>query len=57
MGAQSDFIAEPFVPNEKYKAEQGARVQHLLAAGISPEQIAKMFSIPLELLPGQKLEP
>jgi len=57
MGAQSDFIAEPFVPDEKYKAEQAARVQHLLATGISPEQIAKMFSIPLELLPGQKLKP
>jgi len=54
MGAQSDFIAEQFVPNEQYKAEQAARVQRLLAAGVSPEQVAKMFSIPIDLLLDQK---
>ena len=26
MGAQSDFIAEQFVPNEQYKAQQMAMV-------------------------------
>jgi hypothetical protein len=51
MGAQSDFIAEQFVPDEQYKAEQVLRVKHLLAAGVSAEQIAKMFSIPLDSLP------
>lgn len=50
MGAQSDFIAEQFVPSEPYKAEQRARVQALLAAGLSPEQVAKMFSISYEVL-------
>ena len=50
MGAQSDFIAEQFVPSEPYKARQRARVQALLAAGLSPEQVAKMFSISYEVL-------
>jgi hypothetical protein len=57
MGAQSDFIAEQFIPSEQYKAEQMARVQKLLAAGLSPEQVAKMFSIPFELLSSQKPNP
>jgi hypothetical protein len=57
MGAQSDFIAEQFVPSELYTAEQMARAQHLLSAGVSPEQVAKMLSIPLDLLPGQKHNP
>ena len=57
MGAQSDFIAEQFVPGELYKAEHMARVQYLLAAGMSPEQVAKMLSIPLDLLSGQKHNP
>jgi hypothetical protein len=50
MGAQSDLVAEQFIPNEQYKAEQMARARKLVAAGESPEQVAKMFSIPLELL-------
>lgn len=57
MGAQSDFIAEQFVLSEQYKAEQMARVQHLLSTGLSPEQVAKMFSIPFDLLSGQKHNP
>jgi len=57
MGAQSDFIAEQFVPSERYKSEQMARVQHLLATGLSPEQIAKMFSISVDLLLDQKQNP
>ncbi len=57
MGAQSDFIAEQFTPSEQYKAEQMARVQKLLAAGVSPEQVAKMFSIPFDMLSSQKAEP
>jgi hypothetical protein len=50
MGAQSDFIAEQFVPTEAYKAQQMAMVQKLLASGVDPQQIAKMFSIPFDLL-------
>jgi hypothetical protein len=57
MGGQSDFIAEQFIPSEQYKAEQMARVQKLLAAGLSPEKVAKMFSIPFELLSSQKPNP
>jgi len=50
MGAQSDFIAKQFIPNEQYKAQQMAMVQKLLASGVDPEQVAKMFSIPFDLL-------
>jgi hypothetical protein len=57
MGAQSDFIAEQFVPSEQYKTEQLVRAQHLLGAGMSPEQVAKMCSIPIDLLSGQKPNP
>jgi hypothetical protein len=54
MGAQSDFIAEQFVPGEQYKATQMAMVQKLLASGVNPEQVASMFSVPFDLLPGEK---
>lgn len=54
MGAQSDFIAEQFVPDEQYKAQQAAMVERLIAAGVDPEQIARMFFIPVDLLPGKK---
>jgi hypothetical protein len=54
MGAQSDFIAEQFVPNEQYKAQQMAMVQKLLASGVDPEQVAKMFSIPFDLLSNEQ---
>ena len=57
MGAQSDFTTEQFVPSEQYTAEQMARTQHLLSAGVSLEQVAKMFSIPFDLLSGQKRNP
>ena len=56
MGAQSDFIAEPFVPSEEYKAQQHEMVRKLLASGISREQIAKMFAVPFDLLPQEKPE-
>jgi hypothetical protein len=51
MGAQSDFIAETFVPDEDYRAQQMVRARHLLATGMSREQVAAMLSISLELLP------
>ncbi|MGA1984100.1 MAG: hypothetical protein ABSG84_16745 [Acidobacteriaceae bacterium] len=54
MGAQSDFIAEQFVPSEVYKAQQMDMVRKLLASGASPEQIAKMFSVPFDLLSDEK---
>jgi hypothetical protein len=54
MGAQSDFIAEQFVPSEQYKAQQMAMVQKLTAAGVNPEQLEKMFFIPVDVLAGEK---
>jgi len=54
MGAQSDFIAEAFVPSEDYKAKQRAMVEKLISAGASPEEVARLFHVPVELLPGEK---
>ena len=54
MGAQSDFIAEKFVPDDRYKAQQRTMVQRLIAAGIPPEQLEKMFLVPYDLIPGEK---
>jgi hypothetical protein len=56
MGAESDSIAEQFVPSEQYKAQQMAMVQRLMAAGLKPEQIARMFFVPFDLLSGDKPE-
>ena len=53
MGAQSDFIAEQFVPSEQYKAQQMAMVQKLIAAGLNPEQLERMFFIPVDRLSGE----
>jgi hypothetical protein len=50
MGAQSDHIAEKFVPSEEYKAQQMAMVQRLTAAGANLEQLEKMFFVPVEVL-------
>jgi hypothetical protein len=54
MGAQSDYIAEQFVPSEEYKAQQMAMVQRLTAAGVNPEQLEKMFFVPVEVLSSEK---
>jgi hypothetical protein len=54
MGAQSDFIAEQFVPSEHYVAQQLAMVHKLVAAGVNPEEVARMFSIPVDLLSEEK---
>ena len=56
MGAQSDFIAEQFVPSEEYKARQMAPVQSLIAAGVKPEQIADMFLVSPDALSGENPE-
>jgi hypothetical protein len=50
MGAQSDFIAEQFVPSEEYKAQQTAMVEKLTAAGMNPEQLEKLFFLPVDRL-------
>jgi hypothetical protein len=56
MGAQSDFIGESFVPNDHYKAQQLAMAQRLTAAGVSSEQLERMFFVPCDLLSGKKPE-
>jgi 3-oxoacyl-(acyl-carrier-protein) synthase len=45
LWAESDTIAEQFVPSERHRAQQKAMAQALTAAGLSPEQIANMLSV------------
>jgi len=45
LWAESDSIAEQFVPSESYKAQQKAMAQTLLAAGLTPEQVAAMLFV------------
>jgi hypothetical protein len=54
LWAESDSIAEQFVPNERYKAQQRAMAQTLLAAGLNPEQIAAMLFVPEDLSSGDE---
>ena len=54
MGAQSDFIGEKFVPSEQYKAQQTEMVQKLVAAGLNPEQLEKLFLVPADLISDKK---
>jgi len=54
MGAKSDFIAEQFVPSEDYKAQQIAMAQKLIAGGLSPERVARLFSVSVDLLSVKK---
>lgn len=54
MGAESDSIAEQFVPSERYKAQQRVMAQTLIAAGLTPEQIASMFFVPVDLPSDEK---
>jgi hypothetical protein len=54
MGAKSDFIAEQFVPSEDYKAQQIATAQKLIAGGLSPEQVARLFFVSVDLLSVKK---
>jgi hypothetical protein len=54
LWAESDIIAEQFVPSEHYKAQQRLMAQTLTAAGLNPEQIANMLSVPVDLPSGEK---
>ena len=54
MGAQSDFIAERFVPDDAYKAQQRAMAARLIAAGARPEEVAAMFLVTVDEVPGDK---
>jgi hypothetical protein len=57
MGAQSDFIAEQFVPSEAYQAQQRAMSEHLLAAGVAPTELPDLFLFPTDLLAPEIPEP
>ena len=54
MGAQSDFIAEQFVPTEEYRAQQMAMAQKLIAAGMNSEQLETLFLVPADQLSVEK---
>ena len=54
MGAQSDFIAEPFIPTEQYIAQQMAMAQKLAVMGVGPEQLEEMFFMSTNVLSGEK---
>jgi hypothetical protein len=56
LWAESDTIAEQFVPSERYKAQQRMIAQTLTAAGLSPEQIERMLFVPLVSPPREKSE-
>jgi hypothetical protein len=53
MWAESDSIAEQFVPSERHKAQQRVMAQTLIAAGLSPERVASMLFLPFELISGE----
>lgn len=50
MGAQSDFISESFVPEERHREHQLAMARALIADGVAPGQVAAMLSLPFDLL-------
>jgi orotate phosphoribosyltransferase len=54
MGAESDAVSEQFVPNERYKAQQRGMVETLTAAGLNPQKIAGMLSVPVDLPPAER---
>jgi hypothetical protein len=54
MGAQSDFIAEQFVPSEEYKGQQMAMAQRLTVMGVGPEQLEEMFFMSTDVLSGER---
>jgi hypothetical protein len=54
LWAESDTIAEQFVPSERYKAQQRAMAETLIAAGLSPEQVASMLFVPNDPLSSEE---
>ncbi|MGC1873017.1 MAG: hypothetical protein WA700_18825 [Acidobacteriaceae bacterium] len=53
-GAESNFVAEKFVPSEKYKAQQAGMAEALMSAGLDREQMKAMFLLPLDAPSGEK---
>jgi hypothetical protein len=56
LWAESDAISEQFVPSERLKAQQRAMAESLIAAGLSPEQVASMLFVPNDLPSNEKSE-
>ena len=54
MGAQSDFIAEQFIPSDSYKAQQARMTQALLTSGVPPKQLEDLFLVRMHLVPTTK---
>jgi hypothetical protein len=56
MGAQSDFISEPFVPSERYKAQQRGMAETIAAA--TPEETVHTSKqkVPPHLIPDGNLQ-
>ncbi len=54
MGSDSDTISEQFVPSERYKAQQLAMTETLIAAGFTQEQIDAMFPVPMGVPSNEK---
>jgi len=52
MGGKDDFIAEIFVPDEGYKAQQRSMVAKLIASGVNRDEVAGMFAVPFDLIVG-----
>jgi uncharacterized membrane protein len=53
-GAESNFVAEQFVPSEKYKTQQSGMAEALVSAGLNREQMKAMFLLPPDALSGEK---
>jgi hypothetical protein len=47
-GAERNFVAEPFVPSEEYRAQQAGMARNLVARGLNSEQIQGMFLLPVD---------
>jgi hypothetical protein len=56
LWAESDSIAEQFVPSERYRAQQREMAETLIAAGLSPEQVASMLLVPNDPLSDEKAD-
>ena len=54
LWAESDTITEQFVPNERYKTQQKVMAEALVAAGLTPEQVAGMLSVPVDAPSGDE---
>ncbi len=54
LWAESDTIAEQFVPSKRHKAQQKAMAETLIAAGLTPEQVASMLSVAADQSSGEQ---